>query len=100
MSMQYKETQRLHESKKKEKEFERLKEKLGQVMWLASVAEYCIANWMFLVASPIPVAFWSKFWAMNVCIYAAGVGQESRTAVWDEYAKCSAEDRREEEDVG
>lgn len=29
--MQYKETQRIHESKKKEKEFERLKLKLGQV---------------------------------------------------------------------
>jgi len=32
MSMQYKETQRIHESKKHEKEFERLKEKIGQVL--------------------------------------------------------------------
>ncbi len=29
--MQYKETQRNHESKKREKEFDRLKQKLGQV---------------------------------------------------------------------
>ena len=31
MNMQYKETQRNHESKKREKEFDRLRQKLGQV---------------------------------------------------------------------
>ena len=32
LSMQYKQSQRAHESKKREKEFERLKQKLGQVL--------------------------------------------------------------------
>ena len=31
LSMQYKQTQQAHESKKREKEYERLKQKLGQV---------------------------------------------------------------------
>ena len=36
LSMQYKQSQRAHEGKKREKEYERLKQKLGQVVYKCS----------------------------------------------------------------
>lgn len=47
MCMQYKETQRIHESKKKEKESEKLKLKLAQVCELSFLVSYntSIIDW-------------------------------------------------------
>lgn len=52
VSMQYKETQRNHENKKREKEFERLKQKLGQV--LALIIEQCEGRTLHLPYSLPP----------------------------------------------
>ena len=40
--MQYKQTQQAHESKKKEKEYERLKQKLGQVCFSINSVTYSV----------------------------------------------------------
>ena len=42
LSLQYKETQHSHESKKREKEYERLKQKLGQVCLYMSPSYTCM----------------------------------------------------------